>query len=391
MSPVQAVTAVTISGAFVVGMVLALLGSIKLALTRKLEVGETHIGGLLFALNLALIPMMLLAGYSLDRLGFRVVLIVGSLIVSGSLFILSTTPNYQRAFLALLLAGVGLAAVATATVVLMPLAFFDDQARFLTPALNLGHVFMALGALVTPILADFLQRTLGYRRTLIMLALLSLLPAFLCILPVFGTAVGETVMDQTDKTHFSWSRNEVLHLTIAGLVFLFYAPLEGALGIWATSLLMESGYSERRSYFLLSAFWTAFLSSRLLIAYLPLRSSAWDPWLLVIPSILAAAVLGNIAGSVGKAPARNGLLMAGFLLGPIFPTLISMIFHDYPLDRGMTYGFIYAIGSLGSLAFTPLLGLRNNTTGAHRAMGIAMALALLMGGMGLIFALIRFL
>jgi MFS family permease len=370
-------------------MILALLGSIKLALARQLQVGENRIGGLLFALNLALIPMMLLAGVLLDHLGFRVVLIVGSLIISAALFVLSLTPSYQRAYAALLMAGMGLAAVATATVVLMPLAFFDNS-KYLTRSLNLGHVFIALGALTTPVIADLFLRTLGYRRTVIVLALLSLVPAFLCILPVFGEAVASQNHDVVGQTFSLWTDHRAWHLFLAGLVFLFYAPLEGALGIWSTTLLTEAGYTESRANLLLSGFWTTFLSSRLLVAIIPF-TQRWDPWLLVIPALLSAAVLGNLAGSVGKAPARNGLLLAGFLLGPIFPTLISMVFREYPEDRGISYGAIYAIGSLGSLVVSPLLGLRvkEGTNKAHIAMRISMLLALLMGGTCLIFGLTR--
>ena len=58
-------TAVTVSAAFVFGMVLALLGSLKLSLSKRLNLGEGRIGVLLSAFNFALMPMMLLTG--LDR------------------------------------------------------------------------------------------------------------------------------------------------------------------------------------------------------------------------------------------------------------------------------------------------------------------------------------
>ena len=57
-----ALQATTISAAFVFGMILALLGSLKLALAKRLNLGEGRVGGLLSALNAAVIPLMLLAG-----------------------------------------------------------------------------------------------------------------------------------------------------------------------------------------------------------------------------------------------------------------------------------------------------------------------------------------
>src|SRR5579862_7490097 len=62
-----AVTVVTISAAFVFGMVLALLGSLKLALAKRMNLGEGRIGFLLSALNFALMPMMILTGMLIDN------------------------------------------------------------------------------------------------------------------------------------------------------------------------------------------------------------------------------------------------------------------------------------------------------------------------------------
>src|SRR2546421_6262162 len=143
----QAVTAVTISGAMVFGMVLALLGSLKLALAKRLDVGETRVGGLLAALNLSLIPMMLFSGVFLDEWGARPVLIAGSLVLALAVISLGARPTYTRAFVAVLFAGLGAAMVSTASLVLMPRAFFPTEPA---ASLNLGNVFFALGALITP-------------------------------------------------------------------------------------------------------------------------------------------------------------------------------------------------------------------------------------------------
>src|SRR5262249_8099861 len=84
----------TIAGAFAFGMVLALLGSIKLPLAKRLEIDEARVGGLLSALNLALIPMMLLSGMLVDRLGIQGVLIVGSVLAGLAIFALALVKTY---------------------------------------------------------------------------------------------------------------------------------------------------------------------------------------------------------------------------------------------------------------------------------------------------------
>jgi fucose permease len=358
---------------------------------------------------------------------------------------------------AILFVGLGLAALLTAVVVLMPVAFFvhtptDEKS---SAALNMGHVFIALGALVTPVLTDILLRTLQYRRTVMLLSLLCLAPAFMCLLPPFAGSVDEQSsmfqlteqvekkllesgevpapvlaqlkklrptsgnpmifnlkqfeeelaqrLDNDERERFQrylvkganlahqpsrlLDEGRCWHLLLAGLVFLFYAPVEGAVGVWSTTLLAESGYSEGRAAVLLSSFWAAFLSSRLLLAVLRLPP-AWDPWLIVVPALLAAVVLGNLSSSVSKGGSANGLLLLGFLLGPIFPTLVGVLFRESQQDRGMIYGLMFAIGSTGSLLLAPLIGLRVRNSSAHRAMRLTMILALLLTITALVFALV---
>ncbi len=385
MSGLQVVTTVTISGAFVVGMMLALLGSIKLALARQLQASEGKIGGLVVALNLALIPMMLLTGLFLDWVGVRVVLMLGSVVAALALVSMSLAPTYGRAFTALLLAGLGLAALSTAVVVLMPESFFLHAG--ISARVNLGFVFIALGALLTPVLADLFLRTLHFRRTVLILALVCLLPTFLCFLPGFEEEVAQQARMWHGQEASLGEGSPYGDIVLAALVFLFYAPLEGILGVWATTFLIQAGYNERRAALVLSGYWSAFLLSRLLVALLQPKAYL-DPWLIVLPAVLAAVVLGNLAGTEGKRQARNGLLLVGLLLGPILPSLVSVLFREFPTGRGTVYGLMYAVGSVGSLVVAPWVGVRLDYKTSQRALRLAMLLALFLAAAALVFGLV---
>jgi fucose permease len=233
MSGVQAaVTALAISGAFVFGLVLALLGSLKLALARRVDLGGRRVGVLLLTLNVALIPMMLLAGVLLDAWGRRPVMILGSVLLTLALLGLSARPAYGRALLAVLGVGLGAAALSVASVVLMPRAFFGVPET--VASLNVGTVFIALGALVTPALTDVLLESVGLRRTLALLAFVCLVPAFVAALPA-GADLGAPQprgVAEVFGTPDVW---------LAGLVFFFYAPLEAAVSLWATTYLARLG------------------------------------------------------------------------------------------------------------------------------------------------------
>jgi len=71
MTGFQSVTAVTISGAFVFGMLLVLLESLRTVLAKRLNLSEARVDWLVAALNLALIPMMPVSGILCDELGAK--------------------------------------------------------------------------------------------------------------------------------------------------------------------------------------------------------------------------------------------------------------------------------------------------------------------------------
>src|SRR5437868_12368354 len=173
------VMAVTVAGAFVCGLMLALLGGLKLALAKRLELGEGRVGALLSVLNLALLPTVLLCGVLLDRVGIRAVMVLGSLVLALAVLALSARLSRNGALAAVLAAGLGGAAVATASMVLMPRAFFPGEP---SASLNLGNVFVALGALVGASLADVLLRTTDLKRALGVFA-------FVCLVPGVAAAV----------------------------------------------------------------------------------------------------------------------------------------------------------------------------------------------------------
>jgi fucose permease len=390
MSGISGVTVVTITGAFVFGMVLALVGSLKLSLAKRIGIGETRVGGLLSALNLAFIPMMLLSGLLIDKFDVRLVLVLGCLLTAAAFYALTLKKTYSAALLAMLLTGAGAACVSTASVVLMPRAFFEGDPRKVAAALNLGTVFIALGSLVTPALADVLLRTVDFRRTLGLLALL-------CLVPAVAVATQLNAGEQFELKAGDYAPNAVLRdplLWLAGLVFCLYGPLEFAVGTWATTYLIDLGYKERRAARLLSGFWLMFLAARVLMAFLEERGilrGGSEYWLIPILGLLAAVILGNLAGAASYGRGGLGLLLLGAVLGPIFPTLIGILFDVFRQDRprGTAYGAMFAIGSLGSLVLAPVIGTYARGGTVQRALRIPMILALLMAAAAIVLGLMK--
>lgn len=387
MRDLQPVTVVTITCAAVFGMLLALLGSLKVALAKRVNLGEGRVGTLLTTLNLAVMPLMILSGVLVDLWSLTGAIIVGSLATALALFGLAVRPSYRGAFAAVFLAGLGSACLATASIVLMPDAFFGP--RQTTAAFCLGASFFALGALLAPPLAGLLLGKLAWRKTLGLLAVLCLVPGL--VAAIFGQQLANL---QTE----SGSLAELLTSPVvwmSGLVFFCYAPLEGGVSAWITAYLDDPAEKNQSRRWLLAGFWTAFVLSRLVVA-LAQQSGAvsanWDRPLLFIPPLLAAVVLGNLSGAVKPTLIAGGTMLLGFLLGPVFPTLLSLFFQTLRDEgvhaNGAAYGIIFALASLGSLVIAPTLGAAVRQHDVQRALRIPTFVCLLLAAVTVVFCLL---
>src|SRR5436190_18752781 len=116
----HAVSWLTVAGALVLGMVLALLGSIKLSLAKRLHLDEARGGGLAAAMSLALIPSMLVSGMLLDEWGIKWIFLLGCVLTASAVYGLALQASYHRTLLSVVVLGAGAACLNTSLIVLMP-------------------------------------------------------------------------------------------------------------------------------------------------------------------------------------------------------------------------------------------------------------------------------
>jgi fucose permease len=379
----HAVTWLTISGAFVLGVVLSLLGSIKLELSRRLGIGDTRTGALVAVLHVTLIPLMLISGVLLDWFGIRLMIFAGCIFTWAALYTFTLGTHYRTVIIAVVLLGVGAACLSPATIVLMPQAFFEGH---LGASLNLGNVFFALGALITPTLMELLLVAIGFRRAMLGFCLLVLAPA----------AIAGFVAPPMHEENVQLGRVfREPDLWLAGIVFALYGPVEYFLSTWTTTFLTYLGHREERAAWLLSAFWLSFLAGRVAMAFVEIMYPGvhWpqaEPWAIVILAFFACVALGNLAGAVSRQRAAWGLMLLGFLLGPIFPTLVSVLFNNEKFDgeRGTVYGAMFAIGSIGNFLLLPAIGAFARRSNIQHALRIPLLVSLGMLVVSLVLSLL---
>jgi len=326
--------------------------------------------------NLGLMPFLFGAGYLLDIFGWPVLLTLGSTLLIFGCMLLIYHQEPRSAQIALMLWGAGAACLCVTSIIWMPTAFFSPTE--LPAALNFGMVFFALGALIAPTLVEVLLRGLGWQRGLWVLAGLTALPP---ILAWILHAPAPTA-PHPSANRFDLFGDPVLWL--ATLAFFLYAPLEGTMSAWFTRWVRDLGHEPRRANSLLTMFWSAFLASRLVVAYAlhlyPSFSEGIVGWLLAGLALLASILLGNLASTTDRGRGTFLVLLVGVLLGPIFPTLLALVMSRFQSSPGLALGTVVGLGSLGSLLLVPLLSVSLRQDSAHKMMRWVMLLGVLMAG-----------
>ena len=153
----------TIAGLLIGGMGVALLGSIKVALARKIGIDEAKVGGLLSLFGFVMIPVMLSVGFITDLVGQQVVLVGGTVLMAGSLVVLAKSNRYVSALFGVLMLSAAWSALANVINVLTPPAFLDPEEipERIAYATNLANVFFGIGAFLTPLFISVILRRSG--------------------------------------------------------------------------------------------------------------------------------------------------------------------------------------------------------------------------------------
>ena len=362
-----------VAGLLVCGMGVAVLGSMKVALARRLEIDEARVGGLVSMFGFAMIPVMLVMGFLTDLLDKQMVVVAGSLLMTASLVILSRGRSYWSALLAVVLLSAGWSGLVNVLNVLMQATFGGGP----TYAMNLGNFFFGLGAFLTPLAVMFLLRNAGFVPATLALAVAALLPGVLALRTDFPSLAGSAVQQQAGPGIEVLLTDPILWLT--ALALLFYAPMEATMAAWATTYLGEKRVSETMASTMLSAFWLAFMVGRLgtalSVTAFPLTAAATNTLILGL-SLGCVLVWAGIALTTSRGLACGLVVLAGLAFGPTFPTIIGVLTgHVHPAVAGRAVGLFFMVGGIGWSVIPILIGAYARRTSVQKGFLIAVASA----------------
>ena len=262
-------------------------------------------------------------------------------------------------------------------------AYLSEQADA-TTLLNRLHAFFGVGALVGPALAVWMLTAVSWTTVLLALGLA-------CVPLVVGFAV----LYPSHPVHLADADGAATHDVRRGLlatalrdpgvllgaVFLaVYVGLEISVGNWGFSFMVgHYGLRTVLAGYTISGYWLGLTVGRFVISPVARRygMTAANMTMACLVGVAASAALTWMAPVA--ALASVGLVLLGFFLGPIFPTLMSLV-PQLTSSRlvATAVGAINGFSVIGGAVFSWMAGAIAQGHGVSTLLPFAFALALLL-------------
>jgi fucose permease len=227
----RGLTQAIFAGAFVFGIVMASLGALLPALVCSIGFEKAAAGTLFLVMNFGMLVGSLIFGPICDRFGFRILLLISTLLIGGAFLSLSQASGYLTLLLTLPMLGFGGGMLNGAANALLN----DISAERRSSALNLLGIYFGIGALLTPFAIGVLIGNLGLSTILLGFAVFSIAPAPLFLLALFPAPKHEGGISWKDCARML-SKPILL---LFGLLLFFQSGNEFTIGGWVSTYLGE--------------------------------------------------------------------------------------------------------------------------------------------------------
>lgn len=344
---------VSFAGVFALGIIFAVLGSVKLRLAEILQVDDAQYGRLISTLMFASMIAVLIIGPLQDLIGYMPIGVVGFVAGGICLWILASAKSYGIALVACALLGIGAMCANTIGNTLGPTVLFDGDNP--AAASNWLNVFFGIGAFITPVIIGKVMGKLGYQKTVSIIGAIVFVPVILVFLADFPQPSADFELAA------SLGLLTTGYVIFGGLSLFCYIGLEASMAGFVSTYLKGQDLTDEQANTWLSGFWVGLIAARLVAAVLlgPLDPIYHAP---VIPALAILAVIAISLMVIAKTAKAGivGTVLTGVALGPIFPTIVGVTFSkSAAIDAGIAgsvFGWIFAIGLLGGTLIPMLIG-----------------------------------
>jgi fucose permease len=290
------------------------------------------------------------SGLMRERLGQRLFLSLGGACLLVGMAIMTTAPPWIAVLLTFALLGFGVAIVDAG------LNSYVAELPNNSALLNYLHAFYGAGALLGPLLAsNILAAGLDWNRVYLVMGVGALLVAG----GIAGAFAAPPAPEAPPAPADAAPERNVMAATLAlplvwiGAIFLgLYVGAEVTLGSWAYSFLTEQdGIDVILAGQMVSGFWLGLTVGRLVLG--PAAQRFGNVLIIQLCLVGTAGGVALLWLGPGAGSAAAGLALAGFSLGPIFPTMIAVMSGQVtPRLLPSAIGFMASLGA-GGAAFFP--------------------------------------
>lgn len=247
--------------------------------------------------------------------------------------------------------------------------------------LNYFHAFYGIGAWLGPLTATGLFALRQNWNVIYMLWAGAGLLGILCLWLILRRTPITAPVEGTNEEGQGNVLVQALKLRVvwfAALFLLFYVGAEVTLGAWSYSFLTEDRHGDVVLMgTLVSGYWFGLTAGRVALAHLTQRLGAKRMILICLGGFGGSLLLVWLIPSA--ICAAIGLFVAGFSLGPMFPTTISIMSDLVPSRLlASSIGFLASLGSMGAALFPWLTGNIAQLLGLWALLPFVILLALLM-------------
>ncbi|CDS02943.1 hypothetical protein LRAMOSA00345 [Lichtheimia ramosa] len=289
-------------------------------------------------------------GYLVQKFGQLGTIYFGaSVLVFGYSVIAYGFPFYVMAVL-MVLQGAGVALLDAAMNV------YATTVPMATMMLNLVHAIYGVGAMLSPLIAGvLLDLDISWRGIYAVMALISLFNLILVRVGLHDADLhGKS--EESDQVDKEMLQAALLHrMTILGAIYiLIYVGLEVTMGGWSITYMIEGRHADQAPMTrVVAGYWAALAAGRIVLGYVAEKFGEKRT-----VSVLTAAtgvvllVIWYIPNIVVDSIA---IVTVGFLLGPMFPSTVSLASKVLPRRmHPAAIGFMAGTGA-GGAAFFPFL------------------------------------
>jgi FHS family glucose/mannose:H+ symporter-like MFS transporter len=333
------------AGMFVFGIVMAVLGAILPTLFERIRIDKAEAGGLFLSMNFAMLLMSFFFGPIVDRFGFKLLLVLSSLLVALSFGLLAFASGYSFVILAAVVLGLGGGGLNGG------------------PALNLLGIFFGFGALSIPFLIGTLLGWAGLVPILLVAAGLGLVPFAMFTTSAFprpkqpqGFPIRQARTIAADPV-----------LWVCAFILFFQSGNEFTLGGWISTYLHEGfGLTPMAASLVLAGYWAAVMIGRLAASRAVRRTGHHALVLGSAVLSLAAALLLVAAPAAGAAVAGAVLIGLGF--AAVYPTTLATVGERFAALSGTAFSIIFTVALCGGMLAPWLAGLIAQGAGLRRGL-----------------------